>query len=106
MLTNKFRHWLVALTLVAVAGVTAASAAGLTAHRGATHRTDALPIPSGDLGEVVVHAPRDLGEVVVTVHRQPVDGEFLAEVVVTVPREDSAVYMHATEAAATLASLQ
>lgn len=117
MFTNKIRHWAVALGLVAVAAVTAASAAGF-AHRAATpSRTESLPLPSGDLGEVIVHAPHDLGEVVVhaphdlgevlvTVHREPAEGAYLAHVVVTVPRESDAIYTHATEAAASLAVVQ
>jgi hypothetical protein len=117
MYTNKIRHIAVALGLVAVAVVTGASAAGFARHNAAAVRTETLPVPSGDLGEVVVHAPHDLGEVIVhaphdlgevlvIVHPEPVDGAYLAEVVVTVPREDGAVYTHATEAAATLAAVQ
>ena len=118
MFTNKIRHWAVALGLVAVAvaGVTGASAAGFVHHAPAA-RTEALPVPSGDLGEVIVHAPhdlgevivhapRDLGEVLVTVHREPVEGAYLAHVIVTVPRESDALYTHATEVAATLAAVQ
>ncbi|HUO79386.1 MAG TPA: hypothetical protein VMU00_04525 [Steroidobacteraceae bacterium] len=116
MFTNKIRHIAVAMGLVAVAVVTGASAASYVRHNAPT-RVETLPVPSGDLGEVIVyaphdlgevivHAPHDLGEVLVTVHREPpVDGAFLAEVVVTVPREGS-VYGHATEAAATLAAVQ
>jgi hypothetical protein len=115
MLTNKIRHWVVALGLVAVAGITGASAAGFVRHAGA--RVEAMPVPSGDLGEVIVHAPHDLGEVIVhaphdlgeilvTVHREPVEGAYLAHVIVTVPRESGAVYTNATEAAATLAAVQ
>ena len=59
-----------------------------------------------DLGEVIVHAPHDLGEVLVTVHRVPVEGSYLAHVVVTVPRDTAAVYTQSTEAAATLAAVQ
>lgn len=115
MYTNKIRHWAVALGLVAFAGITGASAAGFVHHTPA--RSQALPVPSGDLGEVVVVAPRylgeaalrarhDLGEVLVTVHREPVDGAYLAHVVVTVPRDRETVYTNATEAAATLASAE
>jgi hypothetical protein len=118
MYTNKIRHWAVALGLVAVAGITGASAAGYTHHgRLPAGRSETLPVPSGDLGEVIVHAPgdlgevivhapRDLGEVLVNVHREPVEGAYLAHVIVTVPREGSAVYTHVTEAAATLAAVQ
>jgi hypothetical protein len=99
-----------------VAVVTGASAAGF-AHRAAATRSEALPIPAGDLGEVIVHAPHDLGEVIVhaphdlgevlvVVPRTPVSGAYLAEVVVTVPREGAALYTRATEAAATLAAVQ
>jgi len=117
MYTNKIRHIAVALGLVAVAVVTGASAAGF-AHRAApAARGETLPVPAGDLGEVIVHAPHDLGEVIVhaphdlgevlvVVPRTPVSGTYLAEVVVTVPREDGALYTHATEAAATLAAVQ
>ena len=117
MLTNKIRHWAVALGLAAVAAVTGASAAGFARHASTPVHTERLPVPSGDLGEVVVHAPHDLpevivhaphdlGEVLVTVHRAPVDGAYLAHVVVTVPRESEPVYTHATGAAATLAVTQ
>ena len=117
MYTNKIRHIAVALGLVAVAVVTGASAAGF-AHRAApAARGETLPVPAGDLGEVIVPAPHDLGEVVVhaphalgevlvIVHREPAEGAYLAHVVVTVPREENAVYTHATEAAATLAAVQ
>jgi len=115
MLSNKIRHVAVALGLFAVAAMTAASAAGHARH--AKMESESLPVPSGDLGEVVVHAPHDLGEVIVhaphdlgevlvTVHRVPVEGTYLAEVVVTVPREKAEIYTGATEAAATLAAAQ
>ena len=93
---TTIRHWGVALTLAAIAGITAASAAGFTHHgRAPAARTEVLPVPDGDLGEVVVHAPHDLGEIIVhaphdlgevlvTVRRDPVP--FLAEVVVTAQR--------------------
>jgi len=117
MNTNKIRHIAVALGLVAVAVVTGASAAGFAHHAAPTARTETLPVPSGDLGEVIVHAPHDLGEVIVhaphdlgevlvVVPREPVAGAYLAEVIVTVPREGVAVYTHATEAAATLAAVR
>ena len=117
MTTNKIRHLAVALGLVAVAAVTGASAAGFARHNAPTARTETLPVPSGDLGEVIVHAPHDLGEVIVhaphdlgevlvIVHREPVEGAYLAHVVVTVPREGSTVYTRSTEAAATLAAVQ
>jgi hypothetical protein len=117
MYTNKIRHIAVALGLVAVAAVTGASAAGFARHNAPTVRTETLPVPSGDLGEVIVHAPHDLGEVVVhaphdlgevlvTVHREPVAGSYLAEVIVTVPRDGGTVYTRSTEAAATLAAVQ
>ncbi len=106
MNTNKIRHIAVALGLVAVAVVTGASAAGF-AHRAApATRGETLPVPAGDLGEVIVHAPHDLGEVLVIVPRTPLSGAYLAEVVVTVPREGAALYTLATEAAATLAAVQ
>jgi hypothetical protein len=106
MLTTKFRHWAVALGLVAVAGVTGASAAGVVHRSAAAFTRTGLPVPSGDLGEIVVTAPRDLPEVIVTVHREPVEGELLAHVIVTVPRERADLYTQATEAAATLASVR
>ena len=116
MFTNKIRHIAVALGLTAVAAMTAASAAGF-AHHARAPQNEPLPVPSGDLGEVIVHAPHDLpdvivhaphdlGEVLVTVQRTPVEGAYLAEVVVTVPREKSDVYTRTTEAAATLAVVQ
>ncbi len=111
MFTNTLRHWAVALGLVAIICVTAASAAGHT--KGQAGR-EALPIPSGDLGEIVVHGRaelgdvvrvHDLGEVLVTVHRQPVEGSYLAEVVVTVPRL-AASDARSDGATATLAAVQ
>ncbi len=116
MFTNKIRHWAVALGLVAIVCVTAASAAGLTHHaKGPAGRGEQLPVPSGDLGEVIVHghaalgdvapAIHDLGEVLVNVHREPVEGAYLAEVVVTVPRTGTAD-TRADGAAATLAAVQ
>ena len=116
MFTNKIRHVAVALGLSAVAAMTAASAAGFAHHAKAT-QSEPLPIPSGDLGEVVVHAPHDLpdvivhaphdlGEVLVNVHRVPVEGAYLAEVVVTVPREKGELYTRASDGVATLAVVQ
>jgi hypothetical protein len=116
MYTNKIRHIAVALGLVAVAVVTGASAAGF-AHRASAARGETLPVPAGDLGEVIVHAPRDLGEVIVhashdlgevlvVVPRTPVSGAYLAEVVVTVPREGAALDTNAADAAATLAAVR
>jgi hypothetical protein len=110
MNTNKIRHLAVALCLVAVAGVTAASAAGLTRHVPRTAQpAGMLPVPDGDLGEIVVHAPGDLGEVIVhaphdlgevlvNVHREPAPGEYLAQVVVTVPRASAAPLASEAEA--------
>ena len=117
MLTNKIRHSAIALGLVAIAAVTGASAAGFVRYGAQAAASAPLPVPSGDLGEVIVHAPhdlgevivhapRDLGEVLVTIPREPAAGAYLAHVVVTVPRESDAVYTHATEAAATLAVVQ
>jgi hypothetical protein len=104
MLNRTIRHWLVAVALVAVAGVTAASASGLV-HGSRqvspiiTERTGS-PVVSGDLGEVIVyapgnfgagviHAPHDLGEVLVEVPREPAATTYLAEIVVSVPRESA-----------------
>ncbi len=118
MTTNKIRHWAVALGLVAVAGMTAASAAGYARHTAApAAHFDAMPVASGDLGEVIVyaphdlgevivHAPHDLGEVLVTVHRTPAEGTYLAEVVVTAPRAGAAFTARANDTAATLAAVQ
>jgi len=99
MFTNKTRHLVVALALVAVAGITATSAAGFV-HNGseaATATDSSRPMVSGDLGEVVVlaphdlgevivHAPHDLGEVLVNVAREPAPGTYLAQIEVTAPR--------------------
>jgi hypothetical protein len=102
MSSSTMRHWVVALGLVAVAGVTAASAAGFghTVHGAAGPAArGSLPVfvsgdlgevvvyAPGDLGEVVVHAPHDLGEVLVNVARTPPAGTYLAEVVVTATRD-------------------
>jgi hypothetical protein len=115
MLSNKIRHWAVALGLVAIVCVTAASASGLAHHAKGQEDRSELPVPSGDLGEVIVHgraelgdvvpAIHDLGEVLVTVHRMPADGAFLAEVVVTVPRAGT-TGARADGTAATLAAVQ
>jgi hypothetical protein len=116
MFTSKIRHWAVALGMVAVAGITAASAAGLVRHTAApAARIETLPVPSGDLGEVVVyaphdlgevivHAPHDLGEVLVNVRREPVAGSYFAHVIVTVPRKSMPVDTLTTGAAATFAA--
>jgi hypothetical protein len=104
MFTSTKRHWAVALGLAAFIAVTGASAAGYVNHaRHATAVTApaAMPVVSGDLGEVIVypphdlgevtvHAPQDLGEVLVEARRPVAAGAFLAEVVVTAPREDRA----------------
>jgi len=88
MFTSKMiRHSMVALALVAVAGVAVASAGGYPI-RHAGHLVDG-PVPvgdlgevvvlaPGDLGEVVVFAPHDLGEVVVFAQRSPIDAPVLA----------------------------
>jgi hypothetical protein len=103
MFTSTKRHWAVALGLAAFVAVTGASAAGYVTHT--RHATPAqaapaaMPVVSGDLGEVIVypphdlgevivHAPQDLGEVLVEARRPVAAGAFLAEVVVTAPRED------------------
>jgi hypothetical protein len=117
MFSNTMRHWVVALGLVAVAGVTAASGAGFGhATRQAPPAARAsLPAVSGDLGEVVVYAPGDLGEVIVraphdlgevlvTVGRTPLEGAYMAEVVVTAPRDGGAGITDG--AAATLAAVR
>ncbi len=102
MLNRTIRHWMVAVALVTVAGVTAACASGLVhasrqASPAAAERAG-FPVVSGDLGEVIVyvsgnlgagviHAPHDLGEVLVEVPREPAAKTFLAEIVVSVPRD-------------------
>ena len=97
MNNSTVRHWVVALGLVAVAGITGASAAGFVTH--ARHGAPvAAPVVSGDLGEVVivapadlgevvVHAPHDLGDVMVEARRTGPAPAYLAEVVVTAPRD-------------------
>ena len=90
MFTSKIRHSVVGLGLLAAAGLAAASVSGFA--------TGTLPTASGDLGEIVVNAPHDLGEVIVRAphdlgevfvfaQRAPFDAPFLAEVVVTAPRD-------------------
>ena len=117
MFTNKTRHWTVALGLVAIAGFTAASAGGLVHPANPGARSETLPVPSGDLGEVIVHAPGDLGEVIVhaphdlgevlvSVRRSEAEPAYLAQVVVTVPRERGAVYSPADDAVVSLAAVQ
>ena len=85
MLSSKVRRLMVAVALVAVAGV--ATAKGFGGH----HRADFVtPVIGGDLGEVVVYAPGDLGEVVVrapqdlpevrvSATREPIDAPFLVD---------------------------
>jgi len=105
MFSRTIRHTLVALGLVAVAGVTASSAAGLvhaTRHLPlSTAERVGLPTATGDLGEVVVrvpgnfgagvvHGPHDLGEVLVEVPRAPVAQIYFTPIVVTARRDDSA----------------
>ncbi len=103
---NKLRRLAVALGLAAIAAVTGTSAAGFVHHPATPARAEPLPVPSGDLGEVIVHAPHDLAALLLTVDREPVEGAYLAHVIVTVPREAGAVYSHATEAVATLAVVE
>ena len=92
MLSRTVRHLVVAVALVGVVGVTAASAAGGVSARQAAgtaapvSQREMLPNVSGDLGEFVVHAPGDLGEVLVNVGRLPLAGQLMADVVVTAPR--------------------
>jgi hypothetical protein len=115
MFTSKMRHWVVALGLVAVVGVTGASAAGFVNHARhtgqATTESGQAPVVSGDLGEVVIHAPNDLGEVVVfaphdlgnvlvEARRTGAAPAYLAEIVVTAPRDDREIF--ATAGTATL----
>ena len=103
MLSRTVRHLVVAVALVGVVGLTAASAAGGVSARQAAGtaapvaQRQVLPNVSGDLGEfvvrapgdlgeIVVHAPGDLGEVLVNVGRLPLAGQLMADVVVTAPR--------------------
>ena len=105
MFTSTKRHWAVALGLAAFVAVTGASAAGFVTHarHAAPAAPTAMPVVSGDLGEVVVypphdlgevtvHAPQDLGEVLVEARRPLASGAFLAEVVVTAPRDEHAEF--------------
>ena len=100
MFNTTMRHLVVALGLVAVAGVTGASAAGYVKHTRQALETSAPVVVSGDLGEVVIHAPGDLGEVVVfaphdlgnvlvEAPRSAAGAPYLAEVLVTAPRNDA-----------------
>jgi hypothetical protein len=106
MFSSKMRHWIVALGLVAAASVAASSAAGLGSHvqrvPAAGIEREAMPVASGDLGEVViyapgdlgeivVHAPHDLGDVLVMVPRLPPPGVYLAKIVVTATRDGGAM---------------
>jgi hypothetical protein len=87
MFTSKVRRLMVAVALVAVAGVAGAGATNFHGHKiGATP----LPVATGDLGEIVIYAPGDLGEVVVmaprnlpdvlvSVARVPFDAPILAD---------------------------
>jgi hypothetical protein len=105
MLKRTVRRLTVAAALVATAGVgiTVASAAGTLGARHAGSppapivQRQALPVVSGDLGEVIVRAPGELGEVVVrapgelgevlvSVARLPAAGQLMADVVVSAPR--------------------
>jgi len=126
MLNRTARRLVVAAALVATAGigVTVASAAGTLGTRYAgsaaapTVQRQALPIVSGDLGEVVVRAPGDLGEIVVRapgdlgevlvrVARLPAAGQLMADLVVSAPRvhaRDLARGTHAMTAPAMMAA--
>ena len=112
MFSTTMRHLVVAVALVAVAGVTGASAAGYVKHTRHTVET-AAPVVSGDLGEVVVHAPSDLGEVtvyaphdlgnvLVEARRSTAGAPYLAEVLVTAPRDDRQIVTPATSETRTL----
>lgn len=96
MFTNRMRHYSVAFGLLALAGLTGASAAGYV-HNGRVPApaAESRPTPAGELPEVVVHAPHDLGEITVRVRRElghvlvgteRAPATTLAEVVVTAPR--------------------
>lgn len=68
MNTRNLRHLVVAVGLVAVAGVAAAT----TAHRAPVaaravqiHTTTATPAAMADLPEVIVYAPAEMAEVIV-----------------------------------------
>ena len=120
MFNRTVRHLVVAtlLAATAVAGVTAASAAGDSGLRhtmgGAAPIVQRQQLPlvngelgevvvraPGDLGEVVVHAPGDLGEVLVSFARAPAAGQLMADVVVSA-RRVGAAGVGATAAAALL----
>jgi hypothetical protein len=86
MFTSKIRRLMVAVALVAVAGAAGAGATAFHGHNGGA----ALPVATGDLGEVVIYAPGDLGEVIVmaprdlpdvlvSVARVPFDAPILAD---------------------------
>lgn len=109
MFTTTMRHLVVAVGLVAVAGVTGASAAGYVKHTRTSVEAPAPVVVSGDLGEVVVHAPNDLGEVIVyaphdlgnvlvEARRSTAGAPYLAEVVVTASRDEAPVVTSATSA--------
>jgi hypothetical protein len=121
MFSSKTRHWVVALGLATVASIAASSAAGLGSHARRVHaaeiQVDAMPVASGDLGEVVVyapgdlgeivvHAPHDLGDVLVMVPRLPAPGVFLAKIVVTAPRDAGAMLARDAEEVPALAQVR
>jgi hypothetical protein len=121
MFSSKIRHWVVALGLATVAGIAASSAAGLGSHAqrvpAAKMEREAMPVASGDLGEVVVyapgdlgeiivHAPHDLGDVLVLVPRLPAPGVFLAKIVVTAPRDGGTMLARDAEQVPALAQLR
>ena len=116
MFTSTKRHWAVAMGLAAFVAVTGASAAGFVTH--ARHATPAqaapaaMPVVSGDLGEVIVvapqdlgevivHAPQDLGEVLVEARRPVAAGAYLAQVIVTAARDDRAELVSGSTATTT-----
>jgi hypothetical protein len=121
MFSSKIRHWVVALGLATVAGVAASSAAGLGSHAqrvpAAKIEREAMPVASGDLGEIViyapgdlgeivVHAPHDLGDVLVMVPRLPAPGVYLAKIVVTAPRDSGAMLARDAQEAPALAQVR
>jgi hypothetical protein len=120
MFSSKMRHWVVAFGLVTVAGVAASSAAGLGSHArvpAAAIEREAMPVASGDLGEVVVyapgdlgeiivHAPHDLGDVLVLVPRLPARGVYLAKIVVTASRDSGAMLARDAEIVPALAQVR
>jgi len=110
MFSTTMRHWVVAVALITVAGVTGASAAAYGKHTRQALETPAPIVVSGDLGEVVIHAPGDLGEVVVfaphdlgnvmvEARRSTAGAPYLADVIVTAPREAGDVVAAATDSA-------